>query len=74
MNASGLCGRIGHRNNPGGHHPWISRDYESVHCEAVGCRWNVLMDCGVPTRHKVTADGRCGGFEVKVVLTKVNGD
>jgi len=59
--------------NRGGHHDWVSRDYEDIDCQAVGCQFNRSEKCMVPSRCKITADGRCEGFQAKP-MPKVEGD
>jgi hypothetical protein len=68
-----LYARIGNKGNRGGHHDWISRDYEDIDCEATGCMFNIGKKCAVPTRCEIGADGRCKGFQAKP-LGKVDGD
>lgn len=67
-------GRIGGRRNPGGHHDWISRDYEEISCQATGCKYNVQKFCMVPSRCEIGPDGKCKGFEAPPLKTKVDGD
>ena len=69
----GICGRIGH-HNPGGHHDWISRDYEDLDCQAIGCVFNIDKKCAVPTRCKIAADGRCEGFKARPTPRGLHGD
>lgn len=57
-----------------GHHDWISRDYEDIDCNAVGCIFNKLKKCMVPTNCKIGSDGRCQGFTPKSTPTKPDGD
>ena len=52
----------------------VSRDWANVDCRATGCRWNRLEKCMVPSRCKIGADGKCGGFEVPPAVTQVDGD
>lgn len=63
-------GRIGGR---GSHHDWISRDYETIACQAIGCRYNRNRECIVPSRCKIGPDGRCQGFEAPP-KKKIEGD
>ena len=48
----------------------VSRDWEDIDCRAVGCMYNRGEKCMVPSRCKIGADGRCTGFEAK--LMKIN--
>jgi hypothetical protein len=49
---------------PRRHHSFpVSRDWQDIDCWATGCRWNKLEKCIVPSICKITADGRCKGFE-----------
>ncbi len=48
----------------------VSRDWEDIDCRAVGCTYNRGEKCMVPSRCKIGADGRCTGFEAK--LLKIN--
>ena len=41
----------------------VSRDWADIDCWATGCRWNQHEKCIVPSICKITADGRCKGFE-----------
>lgn len=59
--------------NHGGHHDWLSRDYEDIDCKAVGCVYNNNLKCAVPTLCKITDDGRCAGFVAKK-MPKIEGD
>lgn len=54
--------------------PWVSRDYETVPCLAVGCMFNRDKECMVPTRFKLGPDARCEGFQAPPNKTKVDGD
>jgi len=70
----GLFRRISKGTNAGGHHAWISRDYEDIDCNAVGCSFNINCKCAVPTRCKIAADGRCEGFQAKPLPKTIDGD
>jgi hypothetical protein len=63
------------RRSPGHDFP-VSRDWEDIDCKAVGCRYNLREKCMVPSRCKISDDGRCTGFEVKPMETnkKPDGD
>lgn len=43
----------------------VSRDWADLDCWATGCRWNQQEKCIVPSICKITADGRCKGFDPK---------
>jgi hypothetical protein len=62
------------RENRGGHHDWVSRDYEEIDCQAVGCLYNVGKKCAVPSVCKISDDGRCLGFVAKPLPKKIDGD
>jgi len=63
-------GRIG----DGEHHPWASRDYPELACRAVGCLFNIVDKCAVPSHCKIMADGRCEGFKPRPLPPKLDGD
>ena len=69
----GLFGRIGNRN-PGGHHDWVSRDYEDIDCQATGCFFNREKKCGVPSIAKMNATGKCTGFKARPTPRGLEGD
>ena len=48
----------------------VSRDWADIDCRATGCRWNRNEKCIVPSRCKISDDGRCNGFEVPPLLPK----
>ena len=53
----------------------VSRDWEDVDCRATGCRFNRNEKCMVPSRCKISADGRCEGFEAPPIqISKPDGD
>lgn len=54
----------------------VSRDWEDLDCWATGCRYNRNEKCMVPSRCKITAEGRCRGFEAPPieVSKKPDGD
>jgi hypothetical protein len=56
------------------HHPWASRDYEDLDCQAVGCMFNRQKKCSVPSLCKIGDDGRCQGFRVPPVPRGLHGD
>jgi hypothetical protein len=58
----------------GGHHSWLSRDYEDIDCQAEGCLLNKNKKCTVPSVCKIGADGRCAGFVAKPMPTIKQGD
>jgi hypothetical protein len=60
--------------NSGGHHDWVSRDYEDIDCRATGCQFNVSGKCATASRCKIGADGRCEGFVAKPIPPKRDGD
>ena len=57
--------RIAGHRNVGGHHPWVSRDYEDIDCRATGCMFNREEKCMCPSLCKIGDDGKCQGFRVK---------
>ena len=60
--------------NGSDHFPWMSRDYEDIDCQAIGCKFNFDKKCAVPTRCKINVQGSCEGFEVKPLPQKIDGD
>lgn len=54
----------------------VSRDWEHLDCKAVGCRWNKLERCMVPSLAKIGPEGRCEGFEAPPyeVIKPLDGD
>ncbi len=62
------------KQNHGGHHDWVSRDYEDIDCKAVNCMFNKSEKCMVPSRCKIGSDGRCEGFQIAPMKLKVEGD
>ena len=54
----------------------VSRDWEDVDCMATGCRYNISCKCAVPSRCKISAEGKCEGFEAPPVNLnrKLDGD
>jgi len=73
MTTNRLIGRIGHHNSAG-HLPWLSRDYEQVSCQAVGCLFNREKACGVPSIAKMDETGKCTGFKAKPLPRGLSGD
>lgn len=73
MERLGICARIGKGKGGHDHHPWISRDYLDVDCQAVGCMFNREKKCSVPSLYNIGPDGRCTGFMVPP-QKKVEGD
>ena len=74
MSSRGLIarGRIGHG---GGHHDWLSRDYEHIDCRAVGCLFNRGGVCGVPSKAKFNEEAKCEGFTLPPTKPgKLDGD
>lgn len=71
MSTHGLVARIDHGTL---HHPWASRDYEEIDCQATGCRYNRERQCMVPSRCKISPEGRCEGFESPPLKKQVDGD
>ena len=63
-----------HGLSAGGHHPWASRDYEEIDCEATGCMFNRGKKCMTPSICKIAADGRCEGFSPKPLPPVKDGD
>lgn len=63
-----LVGRVGH-----GHYP-VSRDWKHIDCQAVGCRYNLLKTCNVPSWCEINETGGCKGFEPKPLPAKIDGD
>lgn len=55
-------------------HPWASRDYEDIDCQATGCMFNHAKKCMVPSRCKIGPQGNCEGFHAKPLPPKVDGD
>ena len=72
MSYHGLMGRMP-KGNRGGHHDWLSRDWEDIDCLATGCMFNRNEKCSVPSLCKIGEDGRCEGFKAKP-MAKVDGD
>jgi hypothetical protein len=52
----------------------VSRDWEDIDCKATGCKYNHNEKCMVPSRCKISPEGRCEGFEAPPFKTKVDGD
>lgn len=50
-----------------GHGFPVSRDWADLDCKAIGCRWNRNEQCIVPSRCKISNDGKCIGFEIPPV-------
>lgn len=73
MSAHGLMGRMA-KGNRGGHHDWVSRDYEDIDCRAEGCKFNIGKKCMTPSRCKISNDGRCEGFKPKPPPRGIDGD
>lgn len=73
MNTHGLFARIA-KGNSGGHHDWVSRDYEDLTCHATGCMFNREKKCMVPSRCKISPDGKCEGFKVPPAKRGLDGD
>lgn len=71
MKSENLMARYPHGSD---HHPWASRDYEDIDCKATGCRFNMTEKCMVPSRCKISEDGRCQGFEARPLPKKIDGD
>jgi hypothetical protein len=71
MNIHGLMPRVG---NGSEHHPWLSRDYLDIDCQAIGCMFNKEKKCAVPSICKITPDGRCEGFKAIPLPKQINGD
>ena len=69
----GFFARIGHKN-PGGHHPWISRDYEQLDCKAIGCMFNRNGECAVPSRAVLDDQAKCTGFKARPAPRGLQGD
>lgn len=62
------------KENSGGHHDWLSRDYMDVDCAAIGCKYNIEAKCAVPILCKIKSDGGCAGFEAKPMSKVIDGD
>jgi hypothetical protein len=69
-----MLNRIAGHRNPGGHHPWISRDYEDLDCLAAGCVFNRDKKCAVPSLCRVAEDGKCAGFKARPAPRGLHGD
>ena len=52
----------------------VSRDWEDIDCRAVGCKYNILDKCAVPSIAKISEEGRCTGFMPKDTPKKIDGD
>jgi hypothetical protein len=65
-------GLMHYERRPGGFP--VSRDWADMDCRAEGCRYNVHKKCAVPSRCKISNDGRCEGFEARPVNKQVDGD
>jgi hypothetical protein len=53
----------------------VSRDWEDVDCQAVGCRFNQNKKCITPSICKIGEDGRCISFQAKPMeVSKPDGD
>jgi len=71
MNEYGLMPRVGHGSE---HHPWLSRDYLDIDCQAIGCISNKNKKCATPSICKITDDGKCSGFMAIPLPLKIDGD
>lgn len=63
-------GRIGKH----GGHGWQSRDTLHIDCQAIGCTFNMLKVCMVPSICKINDQGQCEGFKAKPLPKKLDGD
>lgn len=66
--------RLMPKENPHGHHDWVSRDYARLDCGATGCWFNDNGQCAVPSLCKIGEDGRCVSFTPKPVQKTYEGD
>jgi hypothetical protein len=71
FHTSQLIGRVGERSD---HHSWASRDYLTIDCLAVGCRYNRDKECMVPSKCEISETGACKGFEMKPLPKVLDGD
>lgn len=53
---------------------FISRDYKTISCKAVNCKYNISEECAVPSLCKINENGSCKNFTLKEDKHEGDGD